>query len=77
MEAVPFETYAQRIADGEYDTFIGGVELSGNMDLTSLLMSSSTPENNGSNYFAMPMQIWTGLLVLHQVLPILTVTKQL
>ena len=51
VEAVPFETYAQRIADGEYDTFIGGVELSGNMDLTSLLMSSSTPENNGSNYF--------------------------
>ena len=51
VEAVPFDTYAQRIADGEYDTFIGGVELSGNMDLTSLLMSSSTPENNGSNYF--------------------------
>lgn len=51
VEVVPFETYAQRIADGEYDAFIGGVELSGNMDLTSLLMSSSTPENNGANYF--------------------------
>ena len=51
VEVVPFDTYAQRIADGEYDAFVGGVELSGNMDLTSLLMSSSTPENNGINYF--------------------------
>lgn len=51
VEAVPFDTYAKRIAEGDYDAFVGGVELRGNNDLSSLLMSSATAENNGLNYF--------------------------
>ncbi len=46
VEAVPWEEYCERIENGEYSMFLGGIDFSADFDFTNLLL----PGNNYMNY---------------------------